>query len=119
MSERIKKIEHILYIALPILILVACYGEFILCFIRGYEELWYTILVPSIVCTILTIFGYKTHLKWLYFIATVIIIAGTVLLIGFPSYIMFVALICGGISLIVEIVLLVFHFLKKRQPVTE
>lgn len=109
-----EKIKKYLNIGLCIAILAACWGEFILCFARGYEELWYTILVPSLIITALSACALKTRLKWLYFIATAIELAGAVLLIGFPNYVMFLALILGGLSLAAEIFWLVLR-IKKRN----
>ena len=42
-----EKVTKYLNLALLILLAAACLGEFVLCFIRGYSELWSTILVPS------------------------------------------------------------------------
>jgi len=112
--EKLKK-----YLPLCVMgfLLVACWGEFILCFARGYEELWYTILVPSAIITALAVAGYFTKLKWLYVIATALIVAGAVLLIGFPSYVLYLGLILGGLSLVGEIIMLAFY-IKDRQTVT-
>ena len=103
-----------LNIALIASLLAACWAEFILCFARGYEELWYTILVPSVIVTVLAAFALKTRFKWLYFIGTAVVLGGAVLLIGFPSYVMYVALVCGGLSLVAEIFLLAL-FIKERR----
>lgn len=96
-------------------ILVACWGEFLLCFARGYEELWSTILVPSVIITVLALFAFKTRIKWLYFIATAIELAGAVLLVGFPSYAMFLAFILGGLSLVAEIFWLATWCAKRKR----
>ena len=110
-----EKVLKYINIALLAALLVACWGEFILCFARGYEELWYTILVPSAIITVLCAFGFKTKLKWLYFIATAIVLAGAVLLFGFPSYIMFLAIILGALSLIAEILWLAVYIKGRRK----
>ncbi|MCD8294777.1 MAG: hypothetical protein LUE27_06015 [Clostridia bacterium] len=110
-----KKVFSLFNLILMIVILVACWGEFILCFARGYEEFWATILIPSVIITALCIAGYKTRLKWLYAIGSVIIIVGAVLLIGFPSYIMYLGLILGAISLVAEIVWLVLHLRNRKK----
>lgn len=98
MDKFLKHLNTLLFAALA----VACLGEFILCFARGYEELWYTILVPSAVIAALAALAWRTRFKWLYFIATAVMLGGAVLLIGFPNYVMFVALILGGLSLVGE-----------------
>ncbi len=100
---------------LLIAIMVACWGELVICFLRGYEEFWVTILIPSVVITVLCIVAYLTHFKWMYAISSVIIIAGVVLLIGFPSYVMYLGLILGALSLIAEIVWLVLYLLDKKK----
>ena len=46
--------------------------------------------------------AWRTRFKWLYFIATAVMLGGAVLLIGFPNYVLFVALILGGLSLVGE-----------------
>ena len=111
MKNAIKYLNLALLIALA----VACWGEFILCFVRGYEELWYTIAVPSAIVTVLAVFGFKTRAKWLFFIGTAIVLAGAVLLIGFPSYIMYVALILGGLSLVAEVFWFVIWLRERRK----
>lgn len=83
-------------------------GEFVLCFIRGYEELWYTIAIPSVIVTVLALFAFKTRCKWLFFVGTAIVSGGAVLLIGFPAYVMYLALISGGFSLAAEAAMLAF-----------
>lgn len=113
-----NKITKHLNLALLIALVVACWGEFILCFARGYEELWYTIAIPSVIVSVLAVFGFKTRNKWLFFVGTAIVLAGAVLLIGFPSYIMFLALILGALSLAAEIVLLVI-WLRARKAETD
>lgn len=95
-------------------LLAACWAEFVLCFARGYEELWYTILVPSLVVTVLAAAGYLTKHRWLYFIATVIVVGGAILLIGFPSYILYAGLIFGALSLAGEITLLILYFKNRK-----
>lgn len=112
-----EKVKKYLNIALLAALLLACWAEFVLCFIRGYEELWYTILVPSVIVTVLAAFAFRTRLKWLYFIGTAVVLGGAVLLIGFPSYVMFVALICGGLSLVAEIFWLVLYIKGRRAGV--
>ena len=82
---------------------------------RGYEELWSTILVPSVIITVLALFAFKTRIKWLYFIATAIELAGAVLLVGFPSYAMFLAFILGGLSLVAEIFWLATWCAKRKR----
>ena len=77
-----EKVKKYLNIALIAALLAACWAEFILCFARGYEELWYTILVPSVIVTVLAAFALKTRFKWLYFIGTAVVLVGAVLLIG-------------------------------------
>ena len=109
-----EKVKKYLNIALFASLLAACWAEFILCFARGYEELWYTILVPSVIVTVLAAFALKTRFKWLYFIGTAVVLVGAVLLIGFPSYVMYVALVCGGLSLVAEVFLLAL-FIKERK----
>ena len=104
------------YLPLCVLIsfLIAVWGEFILCFIRGYEELWYTVLVPGVLLTALAVAGYLTKFRWLFFIATALIFLGAILLIGFPSYVMYLAFICCGLSLIGEVALLILFIKNKR-----
>ncbi len=110
--DRIKKY---LLLGIFIALAVACWGEFVLCFARGYNELWYTILVPSVIVTALAAAAFFTKAKWLNAVATVIVLVGAALLIGFPDYTMFLALILGGASLVAETVLLVMYVREKRR----
>ena len=110
-----EKVTKYLNLALLILLAAACLGEFVLCFIRGYSELWYTILVPSVLVVALAVAAFKTHVKWLYFIGTAIVLGGAVLLIGFPLYVMYLALIFGGLSLAAEICMLVIYICGRRS----
>ena len=71
--------------------------------------------MPSAIITVLCAFGFKTKLKWLYFIATAIVLAGAVLLFGFPGYIMFLAIILGALSLIAEIFWLAVYIKGRRK----
>jgi hypothetical protein len=109
-----KKLKEYLPLFIMVCLFVACWVEFILCFLRGYEELWYTILVPSVIVSALAVAGYVTKHRWLYCIATVIIVVGAILLIGFPSYVLFAGLSFGALSLAGEITLLIFY-LKERK----
>ena len=109
------------YLSLGIFIaqLAACWGEFVLCFIRGYSELWYTIAVPSLIVSALVVAAFlcKEH-YWLYGIATAIVIAGCVLLVGFPAYVMYLGFVLGGASLVAECTLLVIFIVEKRKDRT-
>lgn len=109
------KVKKYLNIAVLAMLCLACWGEFILCFIRAYSELWYTILVPSAIVTALAVAAYFCRAKWLYFIATVIVIGGAVLLIVFPSYVMFLAIVCGVLALAGQIAMLVLYCLERRK----
>lgn len=111
-----EKFLKYLPLCIMISLIVAAAGEFILCFARGYGELWYTILVPGIVICALAVAGYLTKFRWLFFIATAIIAVGAILLIGFPSYVLYLGLICGFVSLAGETVLLV-NYIKNRKKV--
>lgn len=104
-----EKVQKYLNIALMIALTAACGGEFILCFARGYEELWYTILIPSAIVAALALSAFCTRHKWLYFLASAIVSGGAVLLIGFPDYVMYLALVLGGLSLLAELFWLVFY----------
>lgn len=113
-----KIIEH-----LPVCILsslfLAVWGEFILCFIRGYSELWYTILTAAVIVSVIAFFGYHTKKVWLSVIATAFIVVGSELLIGFPDYTVYFAFVANGFALLFEIILVVYQIkefcLKKRQ----
>jgi hypothetical protein len=109
-----KKLKEYLPLSIMICLLAACWAEFILCFLRGYEELWYTILIPAIVVSALAAAGYFTKHRWLYCIATAIVLGGAILLIGFPSYVLYAGSAFGALSLVGEIALLIFH-LKERK----
>lgn len=110
-----EKFLKYLPLCIMISLIVAAAGEFILCFARGYEELWYTILVPGLIICVLAAAGYFTKYKWLYFIATAIIAVGAVLLIGFPAYVLYLGFILGGLSLVGEIILLVYKLKNKDK----
>lgn len=103
-----------LNLSIYISIILACLGEFICCFIRGYSEFWLTILIVSLEMIILASFGYFTKLKFLSFIATALGITGSILLIGFPSYIPYCAIIFLAISLILELIALIL-FIKDKK----
>lgn len=110
--ERFKKYLPLL---IMVCLLAACWIEFILCFARRYEELWYTILVPSALITALAVAGYRTKYRWLYFIATAIIVVGVIFLIGFPSYVLFAGITFGTLSLAGEITLLIFYLKDSKK----
>ena len=105
------------YISLGIFValVVACWGEFILCFIRGYSELWYTIAVPSLIVSAIAVAAFLSKKYWLYSAATAMIIAGCVLLVGFPSYVMYLGFALGGAALVGECALLVIFIIEKRK----
>ena len=109
-----EKFLKYLPLCIMISLIVAAAGEFILCFARGYEELWYTVLVPGIVICALAVAGYLTKFRWLLFIGTAIIAIGAILLIGFPSYVLYVGFIFGGISLVGEIIMFA-HYIRNRN----
>lgn len=113
--DRLKTFEKYAGPGLAIVISAACVLEFILCFVRGYEELWYTILVPSVIVIALACFACFTRRKCLYAVASAILVAGSILLIGFPSYVMYAALILGALSLLTEAVWLILRILWGRK----
>ena len=102
-----KIIEHLPVCILSSLLL-AVWFEFILCFIRGYSELWYTILTAAVIVSV---------------IATAFIVVGSELLIGFPDYTVYFAFVANGFALLFEIILIVYQIkefcLKKRQDKKE
>lgn len=105
------------YISLGVFValLVACWGEFILCFTRGYSELWYTIAVPSVIISALALAAFLRKKHWLNFIAAAIAIAGCILLVGFPAYVMYLGFTLGGAALVGECALLVIFIIEKRK----
>lgn len=102
-----KIIEHLPVCILSSLLL-AVWFEFILCFIRGYSELWYTILTAAVIVSV---------------IATAFIVVGSELLIRFPDYTVYFAFVANGFALLFEIILIVYQIkefcLKKRQDKKE
>ncbi len=102
-----------LNISIYVSIILACLGEFISCFIRGYSEFWLTILIVSLEIIVLASIGMFTKLKFFSLFATALGILGSILLIGFPSYIPYAALIFLAISLILEVVEFVIMFKNK------
>lgn len=92
------------------LLVLATVSEFICLFIRGYSELWLTVLVVSLEIWCLGLVALFTKARFLFFVATLLGLIGSILLIGFPSYIPFAALIFFDLSLIVE---LISFFLPK------
>ena len=117
-----KIIEHLPVCILSSLLL-AVWGEFILCFIRGYSELWYTILTAGVIVSVIAFFGYHTKKVWLSIIATAFIVVGSELLIGFPDYTVYFAFVANGFALLFEIILIVYQIkefcLKKKQDKKE
>ncbi len=109
------KLRKYLPLAVAVCLLCAVWGEFIICFARGYEELWYTILALCIVVTALAAAGYATKLRWLYFIASVIIFASVALLIGFPSYACYCALVLGAVATVGQAVMAVLYLIDKKS----
>ncbi len=99
---------------LPTVILAAvataAVGEFIICFIRGYSELWYSVLVPGAITLALAVAAYFAKVRWLNAVASVVWITVCVLLIGFPAYVMYLGLILGGLTLVAEITELVLAY---------
>lgn len=109
----IKFKKHI-NIATLALLLLAVWGELVICFARGYGELWYTILVVAVVVSGLSIAAFLTKCKYLYVVASVLTILGVILLIGFPAYVCYLALVCGVLSLAGESLLLVIYLKERR-----
>ena len=103
-----KKILEHLPVCILSSLLLAVWFEFILCFIRGYSELWYTILTAAVIVSV---------------IATAFIVVGSELLIGFPDYTVYFAFVANGFALLFEIILIVYQIkefcLKKRQDKKE
>ncbi len=114
-----KKFLKYINIILLSLLALGCVGEFIICFIRGYSELWSTILVGSILVLAFAVAAFLTKAKVLYLVSTVLLGVGTVLLIGFPSYYMYLGLVVTVITLILEIIWFVFRLMGKTKPVSE
>lgn len=110
-----EKLKKNISVCTLITLLIACLGEFILCFVRGYSELWYTILIPALIITILSLIGFLSKNKWLYSIATVIMITGGILLIVFPAYITYLALGLGAVSFAEEILLFIFSVRDEKR----
>lgn len=109
----IKFKKHI-SIATLALLLLAVWGEFVICFARGYGELWYTVLVVAVVVSALSLAAFFTKCKYLFVISSVLTILGAILLIGFPAYVCYLALICGALSLIGETLLLAIYLKERR-----
>ena len=112
-----KIIEHLPMCILSSLFL-AVWVEFILCFIRGYSELWYTILTAAVIVSVIAFFGYHTKKVWLSIIATAFIVVGSELLIGFPDYTVYFAFVANGFALLFETILIVYQ-IKKILPQKE
>lgn len=102
-----------LNILIFISIILACIGEFIACFIRGYSEFWLTILIVSLEIIALSSIRMFTKLKFFSLFSTALGILGSILLIGFPSYIPYVAIVFFAVSLILEIIE-AFLFIKEK-----
>ena len=110
-----RDVKKYISLGVSVALLVACWGEFILCFIRGYSELWYTIAVPSLIVSALALAAFLCKMYWLNFIAAAIAIAGCILLVGFPAYVMYLGFALGGASLVAECALLVMCVMQKRK----
>lgn len=110
-----NKTEKYLSVGILAALCAAVVGEEILCFIRAYSELWYTILVPGLVVVALALIAYFKKCRWLNVIASAIVVVGCALLVGFPSYVMYLALILGIASLVAEIIELVLYVVQKRK----
>lgn len=95
-----------------ILLILATVSEFICLFLRGYSELWLAVLVVSLEIWCLGFVSLFTKAHFLFLIATLLGLTGSILLIGFPSYIPFAALIFFGLSLIAEVS---SFFLSKQR----
>lgn len=106
-----EKIRKYLTIGILASLILGGLGEFILCFIRGYSELWYTILAMDVLVSIFLVIAVLKKKIWPTYVSTGFLLAGAILLATFPYYVMYLAFICGGLSLVAEIVLTV---LKKK-----
>lgn len=107
------KMKKLVNFLAPLSLLLGCVGEFVCCFVRGYEELWLSILLVSLEILSLAAIGlFKRNLLFSFF-GTALGLFGSVLLIGFPSYVPFAAIVFFGLSLIRELILFFFK-LKER-----
>lgn len=101
-------------ILLPLLLSLAWVGEILEMLARQYEELCLTVLVVGIVITLFSLLtAFTDHLLFAC-LGTCLGIAGVVLLLGFPSYVPFVAILFLVLSLAYEILCLVFKIKEKK-----
>lgn len=107
-----KKISILFPLSLLILALVGTIGEFLICFMRSYSELWYTILMIDVIALIPAVLAYIFKKEWLNIIYGIVMIGGALLMTIFPSYIMYMSYIVGGLVILGSIAAVI---LKKAQ----
>lgn len=107
-----KKIISVLTFTLTAL---ACILECILSPLRGYGELFSTILVFSTMILILSLVGLLKNISLLYLLSDIIGIVGCVLLIGFPAYVCYCGLILFPLSFILASINISYSLYQRRK----
>lgn len=97
-----------------ITLLVGSLSELIICFARSYGELWYTILIMDVLVVGFALLSYWLKHYWINFISIVVLILGAILLCLYPMYIMYLAFIFGGLSLVELIVYYIISLVEKK-----
>lgn len=110
-----KRILNKLPLLLLILVSVSFLLEFILCFIRSYSELWYTILVFDIVAMIPSVLGFIFKKNALNILSGLLLLALAILMLVFPSYLMIVSFVLGGIVFLGGMFSLIIRFIPKLK----
>lgn len=97
-----------------ITLLVGSLSELIICFARFYGELWYTILIMDVLVVGFALLSYWLKHYWINLISIVVLILGAILLCLYPMYIMYLAFIFGGLSLVELIVYYIISLVEKK-----
>lgn len=107
-----KKIISVLAFTLTAL---ACIIECILSPLRGYGELFSTILVFSVVILLFSLVGLLKNIPLLYLLSGTLGIVGCILLIGFPSYVCYFALVLFPLSFVLSSISLMYSLCRRRK----
>lgn len=104
---------------LPLLLLACVSGgvllEFILCFIRSYPELWYTILIFGLVALIPSLLGLVFKNGMLNVISGIVLIILAILMLAFPNYLMIVIFVMGTLAFLGGVFSLIMRFLPNKK----
>lgn len=90
------------------------FAAFIEIWARGYAEFTLTLFVAGLFAMALALLAFFLKKRWLFFLPTILLLTGAVLLILFPSYVSFTGFVFGGLLLVGETLSLLFAAKKEK-----